>query len=183
MPEYESILWTPQTPLCSETLKKMSDNTDYLKDLTDNGPRGIIGVETLTQTKTKSGSTFGTVGVLRGARTEGGRRYKFSCWMPKIYAPGGRVNGVQPEEGSSVHFSLRYGPEGTPGLDNATSFIYPGPIYRWTSAEIYTYVTPGEGLFVYSPKFAPLFGNGTATLSFNSTDLKGYITLEDVGPA
>jgi hypothetical protein len=178
MPNYESVLWTPQTPLCSETLKTMNDNMDYLKDTSDNGPRGIVGIEELTQTKSKSGSSMGTVGVLRGARTEGGRRYKFSCWMPKIYCPGDKGQGI------TVHFQLRWGVEGsgeTDGLHHV--YVFPGQIYRWTSAEIYTYLVPGEGTFVYSPKFAPLFGVGTATLEFDADDGPGYITLEDVGPA
>ena len=181
MPNYESVLWTPQTPLCAETLSKMNDNMDYLKDTSDSGPKGIIGIETLTTNTSRTGNSFGTVGVLRGARTEGGRRYKFSCWMPKMYAPGGLVNGRQPEEGSSIHLQLRYGPEGSGDIVMET-FIYPGPIYRWTSAEIYCYIVPGDGLFVYSPKFTPLFGNGTATLEFSAAS-PGYITLEDVGPA
>ena len=179
MPNYKSVLWTPQTPLCAETLSTMNDNMDYLKDTSDAGPKGIIGIETLTTTKSKGGSSFGTVGVLRGAKTEGGRRYKFSCWMPKIYAPGDKGQGI------SVHFQMRWGTEGDPGSTDIAMecYVYPGPIYRWTSQEIYCFLVPGDGTFVYSPKFAPLFGVGTATLTFNDASGPGYITLEDVGPA
>lgn len=50
---YSFVFWTPATPITADRLSQMSTNTDQVKAATDDNPKGIIKIKTIT------GSTFG----------------------------------------------------------------------------------------------------------------------------
>jgi hypothetical protein len=50
---YSFVFWTPATPITADRLSQMSTNTDQVKAATDDNPKGIIKIKTI------SGSTFG----------------------------------------------------------------------------------------------------------------------------
>ena len=175
MAEYESVVWTPQTPVCYETFAQMSANIDYLKNLIDNAGHGFVQKVDLTSSVSRSSASFGTVGTVSGVTTEAGRQYRLSAYCPKVQNPG-RANS-----GASVRFRLIDG-----SGDNIfqSSFVYTGPIYRWGSMYIEAYITPGAVTKNYKLQYAPLFGVGTASVTFSVPEASvGYIVMEDVGPA
>ena len=89
-------------------------------------------------------------------------------------------NPGQNNNGASVQFQLRSN-WGDDVEQHLTAYVWPGPIYRWTHFYGEVLISPGDVRRNFSLKYAPLFGVGKATIGLNSGQLKGYITVEDIG--
>jgi hypothetical protein len=51
---YTQVSWTPATPITADRLQQMSENTQQVKDATDDVPRGLIKIKEISNSITQS---------------------------------------------------------------------------------------------------------------------------------
>lgn len=167
---YSFVSWTAGTPLSYDRLGQMSTNISQVKDATDDNPKGIIKL------KTVSGTTFGPLSTASNTETEiialedsGGVNNLITVAPNRYYRmnltfPGIRINGPGGED-STYQVSIC---EGTPGARanvNLWNITIPSFTYLNSAAGNATLANNA----LKSNSYPTIVGAGTYTVVLEST--------------
>lgn len=171
---YTQVTWTPATPITADRLQQMSINTEQVKDATDDNPRGLIKIKTITTAASAPSGTltwnnFDTYNEVINLKNEGSGNPNYSVTLPasryvriNLQFPGFYISTGGAED-ATYHIRLTQG-----NLSGA-----PTELCVWkVSPAIYTFINNALG----SPAAANTalktdgyyFGTGTYSHVFDS---------------
>jgi hypothetical protein len=187
---YESVVWTPKTPMTWDRLAQMQQNIDELRATIEGtsayvpgGPQGVgKGILYLQELTTSyylpSGDTFVQIGASFTPITQAGRRYLMQCYLPRYHTPSGVAVVRFFRDGVVIQTAIHG--NGT-DLSHANTHGVPWGNFSGT-ANVQKHIVPGASTTsVYHVDTVPLFA--PAGFVFNSSETVGFIKFTDVGPA
>jgi hypothetical protein len=160
---YTQVSWTPATPITADRLQQMSENTQQVKDATDDVPRGVIKLKEVTGSLTYN--SMNTYHEIVNLKNEGAGNPNNSVTLPASrYAritlnfPGIKIS--TPGQEDSV-FMLK--------LTQGNISAAPTTLYTWRiSQPIHTYLdgsaatpTTTANHLIRGSSFPSYFGAGT----------------------
>ena len=144
---YTQVTWTPATPITADRLQQMSVNTEQVKEATNDNPRGLIKIKTITTAAAAPGgalnwNNFDTYNEVINLKNEGSGNPNYA-----ITLPGSRYARI------SLQFPGFFFSSG--GAEDATYYIRltqkslsgaPEELCVWKlSPAIYTYINNASG--------------------------------------
>jgi hypothetical protein len=184
---YSFVSWTDSTPITSVRLNQMSVNTEQVKIVNDDKPKGILRLRDVTDNPVATGNnkfvptkiagleqeTIGNVGVDNRVTLDSSRYYKLTLTLPAIQQDQGGG------EDSLYYLRFRTGNTANTGA-LLTTFVLAPPVGIYKTLVANT--TISNGLAFMSPI---VFGAGTYTYVFrgNTVTNQSHIAeLERVTP-
>lgn len=182
--EYESVVWTPYTPMTWSKFAQMQENMDYLKSQIDGNvayiqgsPRGIgkgiLHLQTTTSVINLPANTLVGIGSNFTPLTESGRLYKFTAYCPRFHVTS---QNNAPEGGAGL---VRLNKN---GVQIAQAVVSAGSSGNANSVTAVSYLAPGTSTTtVYSVQVMAFLAGGGQW--WCAGDHPGFICFEDVGPS
>lgn len=177
---YESVLWTPRTPITWDRLSQMNENTDSLKTTQDDQPSGLLTTSAASAPGTAAGqkayqritsavssnTSWAHLGTLR-VNTPAGRLYRWVFSLPK----------VSNTANASVHIRMR--------IDSIGIFSY---VFAHCNQSLIWSSIHGDLVFeggggtndAFIVEIAPVFFVGVASAEMATTS-PGIHYMEDIG--
>jgi len=187
---YESVVWTPKTPISWDRLAQMQQNIDELRAIIEGtssyipgGPKGVgKGIlylqELTTSYSLPSGGVWVQIGASFTPKTQAGRRYLMECHLPRYHTPSG-IGIIRFFKDGQVIYSAVHG-NGTDMSYAAAAGVPYGFFAGIVNAK--KYLVPGESTTAtYYVDTVPLFSPSGEV--FHNSETTGYISFTDVGPA
>jgi hypothetical protein len=184
---YTQVAWTPATPITADRLQQMSENTQQVKDATDDNPKGLVKIKEITTSITYN--TMNTYHEIINLKNEGGGNPDNSVALPAsryvkitLNFPGIRINQAGQED--SV-FILRVS-QGNPANTANTVCLWKisQPIHTFLDASTTNPPTTANNHQVRSTSHPSYFGAGsysivtTTATGITGSDGSGVFNVE-----
>lgn len=187
---YESVLWTPKTPITSDRLAQMQENIDELRSMLEGSQsyvpgtpvgagKGIMHLQEIVGNINVPNNAFVNVGEPFTPVTESGRRYLFEVHFPRVHSYSGSI-AFEMLKGSELIHSFVVGPNSNAEsafLNNFAAGFFADSAYAGI------HLVPGASTTAAYSVRALAYLNYTSGQIAGSSTVKSFIKFSDVGPA